>query len=186
MSQLCSEDALTELMREVETDDTNDVSSIDALLIDYPEDPRLHFLRGSVLVSDQNLVEAHAAMKRAVEIAPDFLIARFQLGFFELSSGEPQAALANWQPLEKLPEQHYLRRFVTGLTYLIQDEFQLAVNNLESGISINNENPPLNNDMQLIIDKCKDILTADDNQPEETVSSTSVLLNQFSKGDNKS
>ncbi len=135
-----------------------------------------------MLAGSEHLVEAHESMKKAVELAPEFHIARFQLGFFELSSGEADAALATWGPLESLPEQHYLRHFVTGLTHLIRDEFELAVSNLRVGQASNQENPPLNNDMQLIIDKCVDILsdakTNADSQQE--ISSTSLLLGQFS------
>ena len=183
MTEYCSDQEMTELMQKVEADTGVDVTAIDKLLEEYPEDPRLYFLRGSVLAGSEHLVEAHESMKKAVDLAPEFHIARFQLGFFQLSSGEAQAALATWKPLENLPEQHYLSRFVAGLTYLIQDEFELAVNNLRAGQAGNQENPPLNNDMQLIIDKCVDILSQNDVDAgeEESISSTSLLLNQFSK-----
>lgn len=180
MSQLCNEEQLVDLMQKVESDPTDDVSEIDILLTEFPDDPRLHFLRGSILAGSDRLVEAHSSMKHAVDLAPQFHIARFQLGFFELSSGEPQAAIENWKQLADLPEQHYLRYFVNGLTFLIQDEFQLAVNNLQSGMTINKENPPLNHDMQLIVEKCNEILSGGDGPTEEDdVSSTSLLLNQF-------
>ena len=180
MAQLCDDEQMMEIMQLVETDSTNDVASVDKLLEEFREDPRLHFLRASILAGTDRLVEAHESMKRAVDLAPDFLIARFQLGFFELSSGEPQAALENWKPLEDLPDDHYLRRFVAGLTFLIQDEFQFAVNNLEAGIAINRENPPLNHDMKLIIEKCREILAADETSMEEgnDISAASLLLNQ--------
>ena len=51
----------------------------------------------------------------AVALAPDFLIARYQLGFFELTSGEVDNALATWGPLLRLPEDNYLRQFVEGM-----------------------------------------------------------------------
>lgn len=184
MSQLCSEEEMVELIRVVQADSTNDIDAIDRLLTGYPHDPRLHFLKGSVLASAGKLLEAHTAMKIAVDIAPDFLIARFQLGFFELSSGEAQAALANWRPLEDLDDSHYLRRFVAGLTHLIRDEFELAVSNLREGIALNNENPPLNGDMQLIIDKCIAIIQEkSSNEEDEIFSSTSMLLNQSNYSD---
>ncbi len=184
MTQLCEEEHLVALMKKVEADNTSDVSGIDDMIDEYPNDPRLHFLRGSILANSEHLVEAHSSMQKAVELAPEFHIARFQLGFFELSSGEPQAALENWQPLNALPDRHYLKSFVVGLTFLIQDEFEQCVSNLRRGILSNQENPPLNHDMQLIIDKCNDILSEGSSEDrEESISSTSLLLNQFSDSD---
>lgn len=183
MSELCSEEEMIELMRAVQADTGNDISAIDQLLTNYPSDPRLHFLKGSVLAGSSKLVEAHMSMKEAVNIAPDFLIARFQLGFFELSSGDPQAALKNWQPLEELDDQNYLRRFVSGLTHLINDEFEMAVADLRAGIGLNSENPPLNHDMQLIIDKCTALIQENGGEQEEAFSSTSMLLNQSTDTD---
>lgn len=66
---------------------------VENLLHEFPDDARLHFLYGSTLIGDGRLIEGHRALTRAVEIAPDFAIARFQLGFFQLTSGEPASAL---------------------------------------------------------------------------------------------
>ncbi len=182
MTELCGEEEMARLIETVQSDSGNDVAAIDTMLQEYPGDPRLHFLRGSVLASGNRLLEAYEAMQRAVEIAPDFVIARFQLGFFELSSGDAQSAMENWEPLEELPEDHYIRRFVRGLVHLIHDQFDSAISELREGIALNQENPPLNHDMQLIIDKTADLVPpagqAESDAP--AVSSTSALLNQFS------
>ncbi|WP_164115904.1 hypothetical protein [Sphingorhabdus sp. Alg239-R122] len=181
MNELCSEEEITQLLQAVQSDNGNDVAAIDTLLEEYPQDPRLHFLRGSVLASGNRLVEAYESMQQAVEIAPDFVIARFQLGFFELSSGNAQSAMGNWKPLEDLPEDHYIRRFVRGLVHMIHDEFDSAITELRQGIALNQENPPLNHDMQLIIDKTADLASSAEqgSKSEQAISSTSALLNQF-------
>lgn len=178
MSDLCGDDDLQELMAAIAADDSDEIARIDRALGDYPRDPRLHFLRGSILAGIGRPIEALAALKQAVALAPGFDIARFQLGFFQLTSGEAADALGTWGPLALLPDGHYLRLFVTGLTHLIRDEFAETVAALNAGIAVNQENVPLNRDMQLIIDKVQEI-PADDGAGDETMSATSLLLGQF-------
>lgn len=184
MSTLCSEDALQGLVQDVQSSDQSGaIDRVDALLLAFPEDPRLHFLKGSMLISAGRLIEAHRAMSQAVTLAPDFAIARFQLGFFQLTSGEPENALETWGRLDRLPDDHYLRKFVDGLRCLIRDDFPGAIAHLADGIALNQENPPLNNDMGLLIDKCRDLAQtnalARDDGP---VSETSLILRQFARG----
>src|SRR5688572_1525981 len=80
-------------------DDDGGMKALDRLLADHPEDPRLHFMKGSLLAGTGRAIEAHAAMSRAVELAPEYSLARYQLGFFELTSGEPARALSTWGPI---------------------------------------------------------------------------------------
>lgn len=165
------------------------LAKADDLLKSYPRDARLHFLRGSILVGAGKPIEAYSALSRAVDIAPDFAIARFQLGFFQLTSGEANNALATWGPLEQLEDGHYLRLFVEGLRHLIADDFDMAFQLLGRGMKANTENPPLNRDMQLLIDRCRDVGRIPDNDSasveaekegeEESVSATSFLLGQL-------
>ena len=181
MSMLCSDEDLQKLMEALQADDGTELSRTDRLLADHPEDARLHFLRGSILAGIGRPIEALSSLSRAVELAPDFAIARFQLGFFQLTSGEAVNALGTWGPLALLPEGNYLRSFVAGLTHLIRDEFREAIAHLREGISRNDENPPLNRDMQLIIEQSEAILAgaAPVAEGAETASATSFLLGQF-------
>ncbi len=160
----------------------DELSRTDRLLVEYPADPRLHFLRGSLLAGMGRPIEALPPLRKAVELAPDFAIARFQLGFFLLTSGEPAEALSVWGPLAMLPKEHYLRMFVGGLTHLIRDEFDETIRQLEQGIAANEENLPLNRDMQLIIDQVRGLLenkATGAAEGDDSVSATSFLLGQF-------
>ena len=180
MSALVGEEYLSGLVQAVQGGQGDAIEQIDALLRDFPEDPRLHFLRGSILVGDGRLIEAHGSLNRAVAIAPDFAIARFQLGFFQLTSGEAENALETWGRLDRLPDGHYLQTFVDGLRCLIRDDFNGAIENLRSGIQLNEENPPLNRDMQLIIDQCLNLAGRQPDEPTEPATSeTSLILKQF-------
>lgn len=184
MEDLCSETELQALMGAMQADSGDELEQVDRLIADHPGDPRLHFLRGSILASIGRPIEALPALRQAVELAPDFTIARFQLGFFQLTSGEAANALSTWGPLAMLPEQNYLRMFVAGLTHLIRDEFAEAIAQLRAGIQANDENPPLNRDMQLIVDQTSAIASgkSDEAREGDAASATSFLLDQLSGG----
>lgn len=183
---LCSDEEMTQLLQAMQMGAADELGLAERLIEAYPEDARLHFLRGSMLAGSGRPIEAHAALSRAVALAPDFALARFQLGFFELTSGEAARALATWEPLDTLPHEHYLAHFVRGLRHLIQDHFGEAIRELGEGISVNEENLPLNRDMQLIIDECRRQGAGDapSETPsgEEEASATSFLLDQFGRG----
>lgn len=184
MTGLCGEEELQRLMQSMQADDADELQLADRLIADFPEDPRLHFLRGSILASIGRPIEALPALQRAVELAPDFAIARFQLGFFQLTSGEAANALSTWGPLALLDEKNYLRIFVGGLTHLVRDEFAPAIEQLRAGIAANSENLPLNRDMQLIIEQTSKLM-ADANEiatPQDAASEASFLLGQFGRG----
>lgn len=178
MPSLCDEDKMQALVAAMQGDE-DQIERIDSLLGDYPEDARLHFLRGSILIGQSRLIEAHRALSRAVTLAPDFAIARFQLGFFQLTSGEAENALETWGRLDRLPDGHYLRKFVDGLRCLIRDDFKGAIEDLEQGIALNHENPPLNRDMQLIVDRCRPLVAGAAGADGEAASETSLILQQF-------
>ncbi len=176
----CDDAQLQNLTEQASRDSAAGISSIDLMLANYPQDPRLHFLKGSLLISEQRFIAAHAALRRAVALDPEFLLARFQLGFFELTSGEAEAALETWQPLGGLPAGHYLRMFASGLDHLVSDRFAECIAELRAGIETNTENAPLNGDMQLIISRCETILAGSGGgnaSLDEPVSATSLLLN---------
>lgn len=175
---LCTDEEMRQLLAAMQADAPDEFALAERLIEAHPDDPRLHFLRGSMLAGSGRPIEAHAALSRAVELAPDFALARFQLGFFELTSGEARRALATWEPLDALPRDHFLAHFVTGLRHLVQDHFAETIAALEAGIAANTENPPLNRDMQLIIDQCRD-MTGGATPPSNETSATSFLLDQL-------
>lgn len=150
---LCPDNRLSAVVDQLRTDDEGGLSTIAILLQTWPLDPRLHFLKGSVLAGLQRYDEGRAAMARSIEIAPDFALARFQLGFLDLTSGRAVDALGVWQKLGELPEREPLRIFAEGLANLAGDNFAEAVRLLRFGMELNTENPLINADMQLILDE---------------------------------
>ena len=182
---LCDDTEIGALVEAIQNDGQNDLNKVDALLRRFPDDPRLHFMRGSILAGRQQALEAHSALAKAVSLAPDFHIARYQLGFFELTSGEADNALSTWGPLLRLPEDHYLRHFVEGLTHLIRDEFPDAIARMNSGMALNQENQPLNNDIRLLVAECEKLARnggGSVTDPQSDQSATSLILGQFGPG----
>jgi tetratricopeptide (TPR) repeat protein len=109
------------------------------------------FLLGSEYAQLKLMEEARIHMHRAIEIAPAYAIARFQLGLLYLTHAMPNEAQAVWEPLTELGTGHPLGAFHQGLVHLIRDEAQEALHWLAQGVGLNTDNPALNHDMQLII-----------------------------------
>ncbi|MEH3101090.1 hypothetical protein [Sphingomonas adhaesiva] len=176
---LCDDEGLARLVATIGADAVAGLAEVERLLVAYPDDARLHFLKGSLLVGAKRFVGAHLALSRAVELAPDFDLARFQLGFFELTSGEAAAAVRTWAPLEQsLAEDHWMRLFVTGLRALAEDRYAACREALTAGIAANRDNAPLNADMALIVAECEKLDGAGEGAAaaDDPVSATSLLL----------
>lgn len=126
-------------------------ASLDALVARFPRDARLAFLQASMRVSIGQLVSAHEAFERTLELAPAFALARYQYGFFLLTSGQVSLALETWGPLDQLPDGDPLRHFLEGMRCLVRDDFDGVRNHFLLGIAANTTNEPMNNDIRLLL-----------------------------------
>ena len=179
---MCPDDILKKLIQQVSISDEAVTEDIELQLAEFSGDPRLHFLLASVLVSRKQFIEANARFAEALDLDPEYHIARFQYGFFLLTSGDIPKAIEILQPLERLPKQHYLSLFSKGLLALSRDDFQATTEALQAGIATNNENLPLNRDMGLIIEKCQAIMVENKSiESESDISETAMFLKQFTK-----
>lgn len=152
---ICPDETIAALVAMLQQDEPAGLAELKNLVDRFQGDARLHFLQGSMMASHKDYEGARKAMRRAVDLAPDFTIARFQLGFLQLTSGDTWSAQETWGPLHSLAEGHYLRCFVDGLCHLIRDEFPEAISKLEQGRAANDENLPLNTDMALVLDEMR-------------------------------
>jgi hypothetical protein len=150
---LAPQSVLDTLVAQLQHDEGGGLAQLGELLLRWPLDPRLHFLQGSVLAGQQRYDEGRRAMARAVEIAPDYALARFQLGFLDLTSGRALDAIAVWTPLVGLPQHEPLRVLAEGLMNLANDRFSEARRLLALGMELNRAVPLINADMQLILDQ---------------------------------
>ncbi|AHE55638.1 hypothetical protein NX02_19895 [Sphingomonas sanxanigenens DSM 19645 = NX02] len=174
---LCSDDAISRLVALATASDTDGIDEADRLIRLHPADPRLHFLKGSLLAAQREYAAGEAAMSYAVLIAPDYHIARFQLGLLQLSSGKGDAAAATLDPLRDLPTDNPFQPLSDGLVRLANDDLPGAIERLEAGIALNDALPLINRDMQMLIDESRAALAGSD--PADAMSATQQLLRSF-------
>src|SRR6185295_4753211 len=62
-----------------------------------------HFLLASEQASAGDFARAELAFAKALLLAPDFALARYQLGLLQFTSSRAPVALLTWQPLFELP-----------------------------------------------------------------------------------
>lgn len=129
-------------------------AALQAVLDQIDQHPRvsaLHWLAASAYAHLGQMDAAEAAFSRALLLDPAQHVARFQLGLLQFSSGRPNMAMQTWAPLEQLPENHYLVYFKRGFAALAIDAFDDAILLFSRGIEANQEVPPLNGDIQMMI-----------------------------------
>lgn len=112
-----------------------------------------HYLLGAEYAQIKLYDRAAAEMEAALALDPGLATARLQLGLLWLTGGDAQRAAAVFAPLAELKAGEPLRHFGAGLSALIQDQFDEAMDQLKEGIAANTSNPALNGDMQRIIDE---------------------------------
>lgn len=178
-AEMAPESLLTPALNLIENAAEAAIGRLDDLIRDYPNDARLHFLRGSTLAGMEKYGDARLAMQKAVDLAPDFAIARFQLAFLALTSGDEIVARSTWDPLLRLPDDHPLKRFVEGLEAMLAGRFEDAILQLETGMALNTELPPLNRNMAILVQEIRERGRTSD-AGEEVESGAHFLLKQTS------
>jgi tetratricopeptide (TPR) repeat protein len=160
-------DYLPELLQAMQNLTRQDaINLLDQAARQYPADPRPVLLIAAELMHANQVDQAEGAYLVALQRAPDFAIARFQLGLLQLTSGRPAAAMATWSPLDQLDEKDPLRLFKRGLEAMAQDQFSEARRLLLEGMAQNTVNQPLNVDMQKVLDRIAGLGLTDAAQPE--------------------
>lgn len=175
--QPCPDDMLEQALALAQDDEPAALARIAELIEEHPEDPRLHFLGGSLLAAQARYDEARDAMGRSIEIAPGFAIARFQLGLLELSSGDAAAAELTLQPLAEVESDDALVLFARGLRHLARDDLAVAADLLREGMARNREHPLVSRDMALIIARIEEGANGA-GEPVEEMSAAQMLLQQ--------
>jgi tetratricopeptide (TPR) repeat protein len=178
---LCPDDMLAAALELAGRDDAGGLSRIEALLRDHPGDPRLHFLQGSLLAGKASYAEAREAMGRSIALAPDYAIARFQLGLLELSCGDAAASELTLQPLADAESEDALSLFARGLRHMARDEFAAATGFLRRGIASNQEHPLVSRDMEMIISRMGEVEAENGRKGDnsEDVSAAHLLIQRY-------
>jgi len=109
------------------------------------------FMLGAEFAAMGDMGQAETALANATRLAPDFPMARYQLGLLQFSSGRAAVALLTWQPLLELPPSDPLPHFVNGFAALAQDRFDEALAHYENGLALNTTNAALSSDIEKVI-----------------------------------
>jgi tetratricopeptide (TPR) repeat protein len=124
------------------------------------------FLIASEQASAGNTEAAEAGFATAVLLAPDFTLARYQLGLLQFSSARAAAALVTWQPLFTLPVVDPLHHFVRGFAALAQDQFDEALAHYRAGLACRDGNPAVASDIAKVIERIEQLRSPQSPAPE--------------------
>jgi tetratricopeptide (TPR) repeat protein len=140
-----------------------------------------YYLRATNFAHAGNYELAEACYTACLTRSPDFAIARFQLGLMQVTGGRAALGQATWELLLKLPADHYLRLFTQGLMSLLAQQFEQARATLRRGIAANQENLPLNGDMQGVLDRLQaaEASLGTDPGTQEAVSDAHFLIGAY-------
>lgn len=144
LNGLSSEDAITKLIEQISL---------------HPTDARLFLLLGAENAAFGNTDAAEGAFICALNRAPNFSIARFQLGLLQFSNQRVASAFATWEVLDALAENDPLRVFKAAIEAYSMRDYSLALGLFAKGIDLNTSNIPLNKDMQQFVDEIQNLLT---------------------------
>jgi tetratricopeptide (TPR) repeat protein len=117
-----------------------------------PSSGMLHFLIGSEWAATGRFDHAEAEFANAVLLDSSLLVARYQLGLIQFSSGRAAVALLTWEALlqEDTSKQDAkaLAAFVRGHAALAQDDFAQALDQYQLGLDCSVSNPALAGDIR--------------------------------------
>ena len=94
---------------------------------------------------------AEEGFRRSVELAPDFPMARFQLGQLYLVKNDGASAQAVLAPLTKLPAGDALSAYARGLIAAAEEDLPGAIESLRAGLACEQTIPALASDMQRVL-----------------------------------
>jgi len=147
---------------------SNEIEDLQQAVTRHPENAELRYAFGAQLAQDGHYDRAADEMTTALRLQPALYTARLQLGLLYLTQAKVPDALETWQPLEALENSSPLKHFKQGLEALICEDFSACIEFLERGITLNESNPALNRDMNLIIAKAREALQHAADAPETT------------------
>ena len=149
----------------------------------YPYAAEPHLLMAAQHAAHRRFEQAENAFASALLLAPDLHTARYQLGLLQMTCQRAPMALLTWQPLLQLPEDNPIVHFVRGYIALANDDFTAAMKHLESGLTRENENPALAEDIKKVLLKVREIIdqTAGKDMSEAENTGQHVLLSNYQR-----
>jgi tetratricopeptide (TPR) repeat protein len=110
------------------------------------------FLLGSEYAALSDFERAEGYFAQAVLLAPDFHIARYQLGLLQFSGGRTSIAMLTWAPLVSLADQDApFPHLVRGFEALAQGQLDSALAHFETGLPLAQDNQALAADVRRVL-----------------------------------
>lgn len=127
------------------------VSLLKVLVEREPGNFQGHYLLAAEHMQLGMVDRAEVGFRRAVALAPDLAIARFQLGQLYLVKGDGAAAKSTLAPLLDLPPGSALARYAQGLIATADEDGAGAIEALQAGLACEQDSLPLAGDMQRLL-----------------------------------
>jgi Flp pilus assembly protein TadD len=125
---------------------------------------------------------AEEGFRRTVNLAPDFAMARFQLGQLLMVKGDNAGAAETFAPIAQSTGSDALPAFARALAAVANDDMQEAIRQLQDGLARPQEVPALTGDMQRMLDHL--LANAGDapaDEPAKPAGAASLLLSNYGK-----
>lgn len=142
-----------------------------------------HFLIAAEYMELKQVDSAEVAYATAILLDPSLHIARFQLGLLFATTDRGALALVTWEPLLKLGEENYFKLFVEGFTAILLNDPATAIRLIEQGIQSNQNNMPLNLDMNRVLADLREQISTS-NLGNEEQKNTEIPFDQHNNATN--
>lgn len=146
-------DALQQSIAEITQSKSGPLVVLPSALALYPYSAELHFLHGSDLAQRGEYGGAVKAFTESLLLKPDMDIVRFQLAFLHYSQGNIELFKVLLTPILQSPvfEKGYLSLFAKGCVAIADGETESGRILIDEGISTNQENEALNDNMRRLL-----------------------------------
>ena len=129
---------------------------------------------------------AEEGFVKTVELAPDFPMARFQLGQLYIVKNDMNAAKTLLAPLTQLPAGQALSCYAKGLMAAANEEANEAIIQLQAGLACEQEIPALAQDMQRVLNNLLAMTGGGElaSAPTTTSAAAPMYLSNYDKAGN--
>lgn len=134
-----------------------------------------HFLIGSEYAEILMVNEGIEHMRKALELVPEAHLVRFQMSMLLFATQKHQECKENLAPLLEIDDTVPFKFFATGITALIEDDKDTAIENIKTGLSFELNNPALQNNLTGLLNAIESG-SATEEVVEEQASSTGEMF----------
>jgi tetratricopeptide (TPR) repeat protein len=122
------------------------LSRIDTQMATYPDSEILHFLKGKVLIAQDQGESGETALRKAIELKPTFRQAYILLAAYYTSTKQPELAIQRLNALIDVNPEDIDALLQLGSLYEQQSDFNKARQSYQKLLTLNaNHGPALNN-----------------------------------------